>query len=150
MMGMTSLHSTLIGWFIRVAAPRPSTHQSAQARRLDAEELGMFHQALHMAYRVFATQHPEWTRRGFDAVFLREDAAPLLMSVWVKDDAAPRALTGMDLARLWERKYGLLLCGANRVTQVARLAGAANVLLAALSTARHRSKGTEHPVIAQV
>lgn len=139
MMGMTSLHNTLTGWFIRVAASRLSTRQSAQGRLLDAEELCMFHQALHTAYRVFANQHPEWTQRGFDASFLHEDAAALLMVYWAADGAAQPALTGMDLARVWERKYGMLLCGADRVTQVARLAGAANVLLTALN--RRRSGG---------
>ena len=61
------------------------------------------------------------------------------MVYWAADGAAQPALTGMDLARVWERKYGMLLCGADRVTQVARLAGAANVLLTALN--RRRSGG---------
>lgn len=141
MMGMTSIHNTLAGWYVRIAMRTPLRRQVAQACSLNAADLHAFHQAPHTAYRAFASHHPEWTRRGFDAAFLREDAAPLLMSVWATDDAAPRALTGMDLARLWERKYGLLLCGADRVTQVARLAGAANVLLTALATTCHRQRG---------
>ncbi|HHY53997.1 MAG TPA: hypothetical protein GYA08_01045 [Chloroflexi bacterium] len=136
MMGITSLHNTLFGWFVRMSGSKPSTRQAAQGCILDAEELRSFHQALHTAYRVFAHQHPAWVQRGFDETFLRTDAVTLLMTGWAADGAARPAITGMDLARVWERKYGLLLSGANRVTLVARLAGAANVLLATFSAAR--------------
>lgn len=138
MMGITSIHNTFAGWFARVAVKTPLTHHSATGRTFDAEELRAFHQSLLTAYRAFANLHPEWTRRGFDESFLRTDAATLLMSCWAPDAAAHRTPSGMDLARMWERKYGMLLCGADRVTQVARLASAANGLLAALAAARRQ------------
>jgi len=106
-------------------------------RAFEAEELAAFHQSLHAAYRTFAKLHPEWTQRGFDESFLRTDAVTLLMVCWAPDDTAQRAPTGLDVARIWERRYGLLLCGAERVTEVVRLADAASGLLAALKQ-RHR------------
>lgn len=135
-MGMTSIHNSLAGWYVRLAVRTPLRRQLAQARSLNAEDSNAFHQALHTAYRVFVSQYPAWTQRGFDESFLRTDAVMLLISGWVADGAAQRTPTGMDLARLWERKYGMLLCGADRVTQVVQLASAANVLLAALVSAR--------------
>lgn len=136
MMGMTSLHNIFAGWRVRITMWAPATRQPVRGRALDADEMRAFHQALHTAYGVFAQRHPEWTQRGFDVSFLRTDAVTMLMHGWAAVGAAHDAPTGMDLARLWERKYGLLLCGADRVTRVARLADAANVLLTALAAAR--------------
>lgn len=133
MMGITSIHNTLAGWFARVAAKTPLTHRPVVGRAFEAEELAAFHQSLHAAYRTFAKLHPEWTQRGFDESFLRTDAVTLLMVCWAPDDAAQRAPSGMDVARIWERRYGLLLCGAARVTEVVRLADAVNGLLASLT-----------------
>lgn len=138
MMGTTSIQETFAGWFAHIAARAQPAHRHTAACVLDAEELGRFHQSLHATYREFARLHPEWALRGFDERFLREEAAPLLMMAWSQGSGVHCGPSGMDLARAWERKYGVLLCGAARVTQVTRLAGAATVLLMLLVSSRDR------------
>lgn len=136
MIGITSIHNTVADWFARVAVRAPLTQRPVVGRAFEAEELGAFHQSLHAAYRTFARQHPAWTQRGFDEAFLRTDALTPLLICWVSDGTAQPTPTGMDLARMWERKYGVLLCGAERVTEVVRLAEAANGLLTVLGATR--------------
>ncbi len=137
MIGITSLRHNCADWFARMAASKLVTRDRLTTNDFDAEELRAFHQALHAAYRTFARQHPTWTQRGFDATFLRTEGLPTLLTCWASNGAAHRTPTGMDLARAWERKFGLLLYGADRVRQVVRLADAANELLAALTATRH-------------
>lgn len=136
MIGITSLRHNCADWFARMAASKLVTRDRLTTNDFDAEELRAFHQALHAAYRTFAGQHPAWTQRGFDVSFLRTDALTPLLIYWMSGGTTQRTPTGMDLARIWERKFGLLLCGADRVRQVVRLASAANVLLTALAVAR--------------
>jgi hypothetical protein len=89
----------------------------------------IFHQALHVAYRRFQRQHPEWTGRGFDDRFLRGPGARRLTEACSARAQSARRPTGMDLARQWDRQFGELLANPARIQATAQLAAAAGEFL---------------------
>lgn len=112
----------------------PASSYAAQTGT--GEELARFQHALQHSYREFARRYPRWVQRGFDDRLLRGE--PRLLCSWCALPGTGAAVTGMDLARRWERDYGVLLTGADRVQQVADLAQAASQLLAWLGAERRK------------
>ncbi len=117
------------------ATGRPLVSSHAAKTGTD-EDLARFQDALQRSYREFARCYPWWVQRGFDDRLLRSE--PRLLCSWCASPGAGAAVTGMDLARRWERDFGVLLTGADRVQQVAELAQAASQLLAWLGAERRK------------
>lgn len=86
-------------------------------------------QAFHTAYRRFAREHAAWVARGFDDRFLRGPGARILAAAGSPSTPAAPQPNGMDLARAWDRQFGVLLTSRARVEALAQLSAAAGTLL---------------------
>lgn len=133
MMSMAAVQNSFGTWFSRLVAVRPGRNAT---QTLDAATLQRFQLAVHGACRRFVQRYPQWTARGFDEHFLRSEAHGLLLRAWLAAEADAGRPTGMDLARLWDRRCGAAKTPATRVEHLVQVSAAADELVRWLRAAQ--------------
>lgn len=114
----------------RRSRQQQSRQGDAPAAVLKRTDNGRIEQvAFHAAYRRFVREHAAWVARGFDDRFLRGPGAKYLAAAGSPCTPAARQPNGMDLARAWDRQFGVLLTNPARVAALAQLSVAASTLL---------------------
>jgi len=108
-------------WFVTKLTRNNVATTSRQT--IDFQQLNalQFHIALHNAYRSFSRHHQQWIQRGFNLEFLREEFFSSRTRNSISD-----LPTGMELAMRWDRRFGILAIGADRVRLSAELVSIAN------------------------
>jgi len=109
-------------WFVTKLTENNVVTTSSQS--IDFQQLNafQFHLALHNTYRSFSRHHQQWIQRAFNQEFLRD----VFFSSTTRRNSISDLPTGMELAMRWDRRFGILTIGADRVCLYAELVTVAN------------------------